>query len=555
MAASIVHIPLAPMTLEINAVSSEYVTWTYRWKNVDLSADFETYSQNFGHPDGWVWRMLFQQNVDAAGNRVYGIFLYVVMTDNELQERTWTRDIRYLQFCILNSEGRQLKDKTTVALYRENQLSWGFPGLLDNSILLRDPVVNNRRTIDIVCRLRYHPNQEKLRRPMSPSLSSNMLSSSMMGNGHPTSRTASTPAPAVVNPVGKDLKKLLNSGDFSDLKIVVGPEGKILHAHKAILAARSDWFRTALRLGFREAREGRINVLEDDPKIFEALLEFLYTGEYPLQNLENNIRTIQAKVQEPIHYSPRSPPTIPPDSFNDAQTPADDNTFDYMSSYESPSDEEIELDDQKFQLFLMADKYGVTQLKALIRLHLTNELLDTSNNVLPGQRLLRLIRFAFEELPESTHTRSASRTASGRDSGVGDSLVNPMSERGISPVTGLPFAYGVAGANGYSFNELENREGTASAFGHNTDGSDVGVAMTTERRTISRVSQSSTAREEHGGIYGRDNETTMLRESITAYVAKMFHAVRQLDGFEELLREGGEMGGFVKMVMDSMYRP
>jgi hypothetical protein len=28
MAASIVHIPLAPMTLEINAASSEYVTWT-----------------------------------------------------------------------------------------------------------------------------------------------------------------------------------------------------------------------------------------------------------------------------------------------------------------------------------------------------------------------------------------------------------------------------------------------------------------------------------------------------------------------------------------------
>lgn len=27
MAASIVHIPLSPMTLEINSVSSEYVTW------------------------------------------------------------------------------------------------------------------------------------------------------------------------------------------------------------------------------------------------------------------------------------------------------------------------------------------------------------------------------------------------------------------------------------------------------------------------------------------------------------------------------------------------
>jgi hypothetical protein len=522
--------------------------------------------------------MLFQQNVDAAGNRVYGIFLYVVMTDNELQERTWTRDIRYLQFVILNSEGRQLKDKTTVALYRENQLSWGFPGLLDNSILLRDPVVNTRRTIDIVCRLRYHPNQEKHRRPLSPNVTAGLLNGTIIGNGRPATRAVSTPAnywdqqnspAAVIDPVGKHLKKLLNNRDFSDLEIIVGPERQVLHAHKAILAARSDWFRSALRSGFREAREGRITVLEDDPKIFEALLEFLYTGEYPLSSLENNSRAAQIKPQEQIHFSPRSPPTIPPrviedsssssvmsTSFTETPTVAEENPFDYRKTYDHEPDEEEE-DDQKFALFLMADKYGVTGLKALIRAHLTSDLLDTSNNLQPGPRLIRLIRFAFEELPEST--RTPTQTPCGRDIGVGGSLGSSMSERGASPVGGIqqPYPFGVAaGTNGYAFNELETREGTASAFGHNSDGSEVGVAMTTERRSLSRVSQSSTGRaDDNSGIYGRDNETTLLRGSITAYVAKMFHAVRQLEGFEELLREGGEMGGFVKMVMDSMYRP
>lgn len=518
--------------------------------------------------------MLFQQNVDAAGNRVYGIFLYVVMTDNELQERTWTRDIRYLQFAILNSDGRQLKDKTTVALYRENQLSWGFPGLLDNSILLRDPVVNSRRTIDIVCRLRYHPNQEKLRRPLSPTIPGSLLSNSIIGNGHSTSRTVSTPSsywdqqnntPSMVDPVGKHLKKLLNSREFSDLEIIVGPERKTIYGHKAILAARSEWFRSALRPAFREGRENRITVLEDDPKIFEALLEFLYTGEYPLLSPEHSMRGAHGKAPEPVHFSPRSPPMIPPrvtedtnmsSPFAEPPTPLEDENFGYMNPYESEADEEVELDDQKFQLFLMADKYGVTQLKRLIRLHLSNDLLDTSNSLQPNQRLLRLIRFAFEELPESTLTRSRtpSRATSGRDSGVGSVT---MSERGASPVSVNPFGggYGAAAANAYSFNELENREGTASAFGHNTEGSDVGVAMTTERRPVSRISQSPTVKEEYGGIYGRDNETTLLRESITGYVAKMFHAVRQLEGFEELLREGGEMGGFVKMVMDNMYRP
>jgi hypothetical protein len=520
--------------------------------------------------------MLFQQSVDAQGNRVYGVFLYVVMTDNELQERTWTRDIRYLQFCIQNSDGRQLKDKTTVALYRENQMSWGFPGLLDNNVLLRDPVVNSRRTVDIVCRLRYHPNQEKLRRPMSPTIPASLLSNSMIANGHPTNRTVSAPptfweqqknAHRVVDPVGKALKKLLNNREFSDLEIVVGsePEQKVLYAHKAILAARSDWFRSALRPGFREAREGRITILEDDPRIFEALLEFLYTGEYPLSCLENNVRTLQtSKTPEPIHFSPRSPPTIPPrvtddtspsisSSFHEAPSNTEDDVpFSYLNSYETEPDEDEDPDDQKFQLFLMADKYGVTELKTLIRLHLTNELLDTTNNTQPGPRLIRLIRFAFEELPESTTTRAPTRTASGRDSGVGGSLANSMSERTTSP--GNSIACGGANVNGFSFGGSKNREGTGSTFGHNTEGSDVGVAMTTEWRSTGRASPSS-SRDGYTGIYGRDNETMTLRESIATYVAKMFHAVRTLAGFEDLLREGGEMGGFVKMVLDSMYRP
>jgi len=117
--------------------------------------------------------------------------------------------------------------------------------------------------------------------------------------------------------------------------------------------------------------------------------------------------------------------------------------------------------------------------------------------------------------------------------------------------------------------ELETREGTASAFGH-SDASDsgvgVGVAMTTEqqRRSLSRIRDQSRPRDDYGSIgggggggmvYGRDNETSLLREGITVYVAKMFHVVRHVEGFEDLLREGGEMGGFVKGVMENMFRP
>ncbi|KAL7273911.1 hypothetical protein RUND412_003203 [Rhizina undulata] len=592
MAASIVHIPLSPMTLEINSVSSEYVTWVYRWRNVDLSADFETYSQNFGHPDGWVWRMLFQQNIDAAGNRVYGIFLYVFITDNELQERTWTRDIRYLQFVILNSEGRQLKDKSTVAVYRENQLSWGFPGLLDNSILLRDPVVNQRRTIDIVCRLRYHPDQEKMRRPLSPTMTGTLLGNHMLSANHAVARATSAPASywdqkatgvAVVDPVGKNLRTLINSRKFSDLKLLVGPDRDVFHGHKAILAARSEWFEAALRPGgFREAREGTISLQDEDPKIFESMLEFLYTGEYPLTVIPyNGISSVShAKKADSMHLSPRSPPGILSrgmddavstvgSSYQDMQTP--DESYDqYSNTYES-DDDEADVDEDKYALFLMADKFGISQLKSLIRIHLTNDLLDLSSSSPPGQRLLRLIRFAFDELPESTSTTKK------RDSGVGNMNVGGIAapvgtmERDSSPSTcythGYVFGGGAgsgypldAAATGIADSMIENREGAASSFcNHAAEGSDVGVAMTTERRSTSRQSHTSSAngdmRGGYRGMYGRDNETALLRDSITTYVAKMFHAVRCLEGFDEMLREGNEMGAFARKVMDSMYRP
>jgi len=57
------------------------------------------------------------------------------------------------------------------------------------------------------------------------------------------------------------------------------------------------------------------------------------------------------------------------------------------------------------------------------------------------------------------------------------------------------------------------------------------------------------------GRYGRDNETALLREAIVMFVAKMFPAVRRIEGFEDLMKEGGDMGGFATEVMDRMFRP
>src|SRR5437763_16155212 len=90
------------------------------------------YSPNFGRAESWIWRLVFQHNTDSSGNRVYSAFLAVVMTDDELQDPSWSRDVRIMELMIVNSEGRQLKSKSMAAYFSEQQQSWGYMGFTDH---------------------------------------------------------------------------------------------------------------------------------------------------------------------------------------------------------------------------------------------------------------------------------------------------------------------------------------------------------------------------------------------------------------------------------------
>lgn len=630
-----------------------------------------------------------------------------------------------MQFQILNSEGRRLKDKSTIALFNEHQLTWGFPGLIDNTHLLRDPIVATNKKVDIICRLRYLPEFEKIRRPMSPPVPGvygrSIDNTTPDMTDHNAAAKVFDPRAVVVDPVGSSLRMLVNNPTFSDIQIIVGSERQLFHGHKAILAARSVWFESALNPLYREAHEGVIRLPEEDPKIFEMLFEFLYTGDYPLAMIPNigvlvppvssspipKIQTIKTerRPNNPNGNSTSSTPSPAPELRNTT------NGFQYSYDDEESRDGDTEeLDEARFQLYLMADKYGVSQLKCLIRVHLTNELLDPASGVQStsqGQRLLKLIRFAFEDLPEavtgSAHefnsanalecppaglsTLSSVTGARLRDSGLGeellevggltDRIVNPgvpgyervyargstqfSTNSGVSTVQnsqpdgskaarvlssvfappppatvtlpiGNPSSNGSNNSNGnHSSNNngtsitnnaantstrpvlLSNTPGPSTQTGTITGGgvglfgngnsstmnsfmsSGAGNTITPSmspspipgrnelvhtRDTPSRVSERDTRRTGSGfgfrggwqssasnissttaglgsreGRYGRDNETALLRDAIITFVAKMFPAVRRIPGFEEMMKEGGDMGGFATEVMDRMFRP
>ncbi|CAK0875638.1 unnamed protein product [Prorocentrum cordatum] len=78
----------------------------------------------------------------------------------------------------------------------------------------------------------------------------------------------------------ENMRRLLNSPDFSDITFVV--EGKRIYAHKAILVAQCEHFHAMFSGGrFAEASKSEIEIPNWSYTAFVAMLEWLYTGHTP----------------------------------------------------------------------------------------------------------------------------------------------------------------------------------------------------------------------------------------------------------------------------------
>lgn len=90
-----------------------------------------------------------------------------------------------------------------------------------------------------------------------------------------------------------DFIRLLDSGEFSD--ITIEANGVEFKAHKALLIARSEYFRAMLTHDTIEANTGQVKVSDIDPQVMRAVLRFIYSGNIEINSLEE---TIEEEVQE-----------------------------------------------------------------------------------------------------------------------------------------------------------------------------------------------------------------------------------------------------------------
>ncbi|KAK4107255.1 hypothetical protein N656DRAFT_785464 [Canariomyces notabilis] len=105
-----------------------------------------------------------------------------------------------------------------------------------------------------------------------------------LSSAMPISGTQPTRDPAEDEPLKgliSSLKGLYSSGEYSDLVISCG--GKKYHVHRAIVCTQSKFLAAACRIGLKEAQEGKIDLPDDDPRLVQIMVHYLYHFDYDVK--------------------------------------------------------------------------------------------------------------------------------------------------------------------------------------------------------------------------------------------------------------------------------
>ncbi|KAL6049280.1 ARM repeat protein interacting with ABF2 [Balamuthia mandrillaris] len=96
----------------------------------------------------------------------------------------------------------------------------------------------------------------------------------------------------------KDLGKLVNNKELSDVVFLVGKRRKRLYAVASLLRVRSEVLQNMFMDPFREGRKDQpIIVPNIEPPVFLEILRFLHTGEFELENIVHTVEVFRAADQ------------------------------------------------------------------------------------------------------------------------------------------------------------------------------------------------------------------------------------------------------------------
>ncbi|XP_059482268.1 BTB/POZ domain-containing protein 9 [Neocloeon triangulifer] len=91
-----------------------------------------------------------------------------------------------------------------------------------------------------------------------------------------------------IHALSSNIGALFLNDEYSD--VILNLNGQKFHAHKVILAARSEYFRALLYGGMKESQQAEIELKYSSSEAFKALLRYIYTGHMSLSAMkEENV--------------------------------------------------------------------------------------------------------------------------------------------------------------------------------------------------------------------------------------------------------------------------
>ncbi|KAI4788803.1 hypothetical protein KUCAC02_035623 [Chaenocephalus aceratus] len=82
------------------------------------------------------------------------------------------------------------------------------------------------------------------------------------------------------------LRHFYISGLFTDVALQCGESGQVFHCHKALLAARSSYFKVMFTADMRERSNSVIKLIGVDCLVLDALVNYVYTAEFLIRLLD-----------------------------------------------------------------------------------------------------------------------------------------------------------------------------------------------------------------------------------------------------------------------------
>ncbi|KAF3941966.1 hypothetical protein ABW19_dt0208167 [Dactylella cylindrospora] len=93
---------------------------------------------------------------------------------------------------------------------------------------------------------------------------------------------------------------ILSNPEFSDVTVQAGPDGREFKLHRAIICARSGFFKAACKETFQEGLSRQIKLPTVDPNAFESVVKWMYGGGYELPEDFKNSKIVD--VYETADY-------------------------------------------------------------------------------------------------------------------------------------------------------------------------------------------------------------------------------------------------------------